>query len=249
MGDFESCKVVGFGRELKDVHRENGTVRYESSPEMIRRADEIGMYWQANAGKIDSVVCSGGYPGAALGMPRPPEGINEGGMLKKRLVRVWKVPDEKIAVEGESASTYENFSMCIADGLLRPGEFSPERPLVLSVSTPHSWRIGMLAMHTLQLPEGSLFRLHPGSLENNAAAHERNLAVVTQLAIERTTIQPGHPDYATHIGDMFGELWHGGDKDNLLAAFNAKHGDEWLPPDIPILDYPVVAVPSKIGDS
>lgn len=246
---FSSCKLLVVGRELLKAEQPDGSVTYAASPEMVRRANEAGMYWQAHTEAVDSIVCTGGYPDAALHMPKPPEGTNEGTFLRNILVNSWHVPSEVIGVEGNSRNTFENFSECIRLGLLRPGEFTPERPLVLSTNTPHSWRLGLLAVSTLLIPEGGLYRLRPGNIEGpEYYAKELRLAKITHLAIQQAEIKQGHPDFALHVRGIFRKLWLGEEpgrqaneqeekqaREHAFTVFHARYGNAWMPPDIPIL--------------
>jgi hypothetical protein len=247
MGNFESCTLLVVGRELVKTEQ-GGEAMYAASPEMVRRANEAGMSWHAyGPEKIDSVVCTGGFPGAALGMGKPPEGINEGTFLRDILVHVWDVPPEIIKIEGDSDNTFDNFWECIRRDFLRPGAFQPNHPLVLSTNTFHAWRLGILAASGLRIPDDALFRLRPGNIEGDfLRTKEHRLAKVTQLAIERTIawgkIEPGEQDFIKDVQAEFRHLWlHGGPERRSLALadFNKTRGAAWLPPNIPILDYPV----------
>jgi len=244
--NFESCTILVVGRELA-MREQDGIVVYEASEEMQRRADEAGMFYHTNAARIGSVVCTGGFPGAALGMDKPPEGVNEGTFLRNILVDEWNVPIGLMRVEGESGNTFDNFWECIKRGYLLPGQFDPQHPLVLSTNTPHAFRLGMLATSTLGLPADSLYRLRPGSVEG-AWYYEKELrlAKATQLAIELADLEPGHPDFVKDVQLNFRSLWIDGGqerREQVLTAFDNARGKDWLPPYIPILDYPVLAGP------
>lgn len=254
VGNLESCTVLVVGRELVKTEY-SGVITYAASPEMQRRADEAGMFWRAyGPEKIGSIVCTGGFPGASFDMPKPPEGINEGTFLKNILVEDWDVPPSIIKVEGDSANTFDNFWECIHRGFLRPGEFRPNHPLVLSTNTYHAWRLGMLAIDGLRIPpEDALYRLRPGDIEGDfMRTKEWRLAKVTQLALERVIIrgkiEPGEQDFVKHVQAEFRHLWvDGGPKrrDFVLANFDATRGAAWLPPHVPILDYPIFNPPGR----
>lgn len=254
VGNFESCTVLVVGRELVKIEH-GGETMYAASPEMVRRANEAGLFWQAYGPDIiRSIVCTGGFPGAALDMDKPPEGINEGTFLRNILVTEWGVPPDTIKIEGDSGNTFDNFWECIRRGFLRPGEFRPNHPLVLSTNTYHAWRLGLLAIDGLRIPpEDALYRLRPGNIEGDfMRTKEWRLAKVTQLALERVIaegkIEPGEQDFIKQVRAEFRELWvHGGPKrrDLALANFDATRGATWQPPNVPILDYPVFNLPEK----
>lgn len=254
VGNFESCTVLVVGRELA-MTEQGGVTTYAASREMRRRADEAGMFWRAyGPAKIGSIVCTGGFPGASFGMPKPPEGTNEGTFLKNILVEDWGVPPDIIRVEGDSANTFDNFWECIRRDFLRPGEFRLDHPLVLSTNTFHAWRLGMLAIDGLRIPpEGALYRLRPGNIEGSALREkEWKLAKVTQLALERTIawgkIEPGELGFIKHVQTEFQELWVDGGaqkRELVLAKFGATRGPAWQPPNVPILDYPVFNNPAR----
>jgi hypothetical protein len=232
---FESCKLFGLGSQLYAVSGPRGGTSYEPSKETIRRATEMGKAYATYPDRISLLVCSGYYPKLANPMPAPPPHINEANMMRHHLIHAWQVPPEKIAAEGKSVHTFDNFAQSIRQGYLRPGEFDPQHPLVLSVSRSHSWRVGMIAAKALLLPPDSVFRLQSGPEDEALIHRERDLAILTKLAIGATITEPGSADYVDDVAAVFMDMYK--KRDTLLVPFKEEHGYDWLPEDIPVLAY------------
>lgn len=121
---------MGLGRGLYPVVHDNGGVSYKPTAETIRRADEMGHYYQAHTGRITMLLCSGGFPEVASRgkATRPPEGENEATMQANRLETKWGVPKELLAVEGDSGSTFDDFIKSIEAGYIVPENSIPITP-------------------------------------------------------------------------------------------------------------------------
>lgn len=205
-------KVMGLGRGLYPIAHDNGSVSYEPTAETIRRADEMGRYYKANLGRIAMLLCSGGFQEVASRgkVMRPPKDESEAAKQADRLETKWDVPQELLAVEGNSGSTFDNFIKSIEAGYLAPGEFDPDNPLAISASRCHSWRVGPIAEQSLALPSGkiSLLRLRDGDLENNPVMHSREHLgyVLTRLALAEVGAQPGNLDHTREASQLFTKL-------------------------------------------
>jgi hypothetical protein len=209
-------KVMGLGRGLYPVTRGDGSISYKPTPETIRRADEMGRYYQVHMGRITTLLCSGGFAEVASRgkATRPPEGVNEAAMQADWLETKWGVPEELLAIEGNSGSTFDNFIRSIEAGYLIPGEFDPDNPLAVSASRCHSWRVGPIARQSLALPLGetSLLRLRGGNLENGPVIHlkERVGYALTRLALAEVDAQPGNLDHTREASRVFNEMAQNG---------------------------------------
>lgn len=207
---------MGLGRGLYSVPRSDGSVSYQPTAETIRRADEMGRYHQAYAGRLAMLLCSGGFPEVASRgkATRPPEGVSEAAMEAERLATNWGVPKKLLAVEGNSGSTFDNFIKSIEAGYLVPGEFDPDNPLAVSASRCHSWWVGPIAQQSLALPPGkaSLLRLRDGNLENGPVIHwkERVGYALTRVALSEVDAQPGNLDHTRQASEVFNELAQNG---------------------------------------
>lgn len=200
-------KVMGLGRGLYPVARNDDGVSYEPTAETTRRADEMGRYYQAYPGRLAMLLCSGRFQEVAGKgeMTRPPKGVSEAAMKAKRLIGKWEVPEELLAIEDDSGSTFDNFIKSIKAKHLVPGEFDPDNPLAISASWCHSWRGGRVADQSLALPPGSLLRLRDGDLENSAVMHTREHVgyALTCLALAEVDAQPGNLDHTEEASQLF----------------------------------------------
>ena len=246
---FESCTVACFGRALV---QEGG--EYRPTTETARRAYEVGHFWQSPyQPTIRSIVCAGGYPKSMLHMEKPPNGISEASFQHSILQKQWKVPDSLICIEGDSHNTFLQFSNCIQQGFLQVGAYTAQHPLVFSMSTPNSWRIGLLAQAILQIPAGGMYRLKPGNdpFENATATQERerDLTVMTKLAIDivdaNKTSSPTS-NVLRYIEDIYAaftkvrkqfEGGEYGEKKVAYANFMRIHRYPWPIIEVPILNY------------
>lgn len=245
MINFERCTLMGFGRGLVATEHPDGSVTYEPSDQTVSRADEMGQFWEKHAGRVGRIVCSGGWPGAAQKMSRPPGGSSEGEMMRDRLVHHWGVPGDLVVFEGESERTAANFYESLRAKLIHRGEFTPGHPLIVAVSELHQWRVGQFATSVLAVVPGkSLLRLEPKILELTSgggealAKKEKAMAVVTEMALRQVGDfdSNGVPadEYALRISKEFRSLWP---HQETLAPRFMEDNLNWKPPEIPILEY------------
>ena len=233
---FGSCKIVALGRELVSVPEPDGTVSYQPTAETSRRAREAGLFYHHAPDKIASIVCSGGWPDLAQGMPKPADGSSEGRFQRNLLVDTMGVPDELVLWEGDSGNTFDNFKHSIKRGFLQPGEFTRDQPLVLSLSDPQTPRVAMVAQAALAVPDEALLRLRPGNFESRIVTPEVHrkemmLAALTKLAIKQTPPDDDPIAYLDNLFNTFASNWD--DREALLAD-----AEPWHVPRIPILAYP-----------
>lgn len=206
-------KILGLGRGVRKLAPDEmkvPSIEYVATAETLRRADEMGKYHNSPRTPEDlSLICSGGYPEVASkgAASRPPEGSSEAHFQLNRLVGVWGVPLGKIAIEDRSGSTFGNIIECIQQGLLEPGEFDPDNPLVVSASRRHSWRTWAIARQALVLPDDSMLRLRDGwnEMTPRHAAEERIGYALTRLALAEVSAEHGNLEHTRQASEWFNQ--------------------------------------------
>ncbi|MDO5343439.1 MAG: YdcF family protein [Candidatus Saccharibacteria bacterium] len=130
----------------------------------IRRAEHAAAIYPAlckQLGREAVLLVSGGYAVLAEGVAS--EGVEPIAPQMIDIIAGKGVPREVILCEATSISTIENFTNSIKQGLLRPEDYSPERPLPLLTDPTHMararWMADILGLHTT--PESPLYPIPP----------------------------------------------------------------------------------------
>jgi hypothetical protein len=238
-------KVMGLGRGLDPIAHSDGSISYEATAETMRRADEMGRYYQAYPGRVAMLLCSGGFQETASRgkMDRPPKGVSEAAKKAARLETEWEVPKELVEVEDDSGSTFDNFIKSIQADYLVPGEFDPDNPLAISASWCHSWRGWRVAQQSLVLPPGSLLRLRDGNLENSFIMHSRErvgyaLTCLALAEVGEAGAEPGNLVHTQQASECFNELAQNGLAAlGKLACSPRALASLMKMPDVPLATY------------
>lgn len=130
----------------------------------IRRAEHAAAIYPAlckQLGREAVLLVSGGYAVLAEGVAS--EGVEPIAPQMIDIIAGKGVPREVILCEATSISTIENFTNSIKQGLLRPEDYSPERPLPLLTDPTHMararWMASVLGLHTM--PESPQYPISP----------------------------------------------------------------------------------------
>src|SRR5690625_1158645 len=136
-------------------------------------------------GRPGQVVFSGGWPGAAAGMPAPALEQREGNQMLDRFRAQWPEPVGQLGLglyaEVRSDSTLEN-ALCIwEDGCLAGREYSAERPLGLVAHAGHMLRVVYFIRKVLGLGPESVAHILAEGPDNFFRVPERRSYQVTRL--------------------------------------------------------------------